>query len=180
MYKQDHFHSNTNEVLIIISPSASSGRAGLIRFGGPQAPSSEEADQGVEEDEPKCTTAPIYIQLRQGDIIIIPAGLSHAFHSLTDDPTPDLLISNQAGGKQDNDDDETFKMIGAYPISCDSWDMCYPAPHDHTSHLKRSRGGTEDQGEVDDDGDERAGQRRNIERVGWFERDPIYGLKGLI
>ena len=45
-----------------------------------------------------------------------------------------------------------FSMVGSYPIGCD-WDMCY---------------GREDE----DD------KVKDIESLGWFDRDPIYGEKG--
>ncbi|GAM84419.1 hypothetical protein ANO11243_024150 [Dothideomycetidae sp. 11243] len=45
-----------------------------------------------------------------------------------------------------------FEMVGCYPPGC-QWDMCY---------------GTEDEGD----------KAASIERLEWFDRDPVYGAQG--
>lgn len=45
-----------------------------------------------------------------------------------------------------------FQMVGSYPKGC-SWDMCYG-----------------------NEGEE--AKARQIEKLGWFERDPVYGDEG--
>lgn len=79
MYSTTHFHSTTHEVLCIAS-----GRARLC-FGG--------------EDNP----ARVEMEVKIGDVIIIPAGVGHK-----------LL----------QDLDSGFEMVGSYPKGKD-WDMCY-------------------------------------------------------
>ena len=79
MYSTSHFHSTSHEVLGIAS-----GRAKLC-FG--------------HEDNPKRVEE----TLQQGDVIIMPAGVSHR-----------LL----------EDLDGRFEMVGSYPVGY-SWDMCY-------------------------------------------------------
>jgi uncharacterized protein YjlB len=176
MYQQDHFHSNTHEVLIVISP-CDPDRAGLIRFGGPRVGGADEADKTIEPEETlsgrEGETVPIYIQVRQGDVIIIPAGVSHALHSIVHDPSQNPHPTSDKQVDEIDADDQAFKMIGAYPTSSDPWDMCYPSSQPHPTR-KSSRSRAYDDDEV------RKGQRGNVERLDWFERDPIYGLKGLI
>ena len=178
MYKQDHFHSNTNEVLIVIAPSTPN-RAGLIRFGGPEV---DEVIGPEKETDLEATTsgergtAPIYIRVRQGDVIIIPAGLSHALHSLIYDSDPDPKGHSIPDEHLREANEQPFAMIGAYPTSSDSWDMCYPTPSpDRPTNRPRSK---DDKNEPDDG--LQAEQRENVERVRWFERDPVYGLTGLV
>ena len=178
MYKQDHFHSNTNEVLIVIAPSTPN-RAGLIQFGGPEV---DEVIGPEKETDLEATTsgdgetAPIYIKVRQGDVIMIPAGVSHALHSLIHDSNPDPKGHSIPDEHLREANEQPFAMIGAYPTSSDSWDMCYPTPSpDRPTNRPRSK---EDKNEPDDG--LQAEQRENVERVGWFERDPVYGLTGLV
>ncbi|KAJ5161600.1 RmlC-like cupin domain-containing protein [Penicillium capsulatum] len=83
MYSQTHFHSTTNEVLAVVA-----GRARLC-FGGEGNP---------DRFEPT---------VRQGDLIIVPAGVGHR-------------LLNDEG-------DEPFKMVGSYPHH-KQWDMCYGQP----------------------------------------------------
>lgn len=48
--------------------------------------------------------------------------------------------------------DGSFEMVGSYPLGCE-WDMCYGREGENSKVEK-------------------------IGRLGWFERDPIYGKKG--
>ncbi|KAF7922801.1 uncharacterized protein EAE97_010965 [Botrytis byssoidea] len=81
MYTHPHFHSSTHEVLCIFSGSA------RLCFSTPtHTPSSK-----------------IQATVKFGDVIIIPAGISH---HLLEDLTGD------------------FQMIGSYPKG-KTWDMCY-------------------------------------------------------
>ncbi|QKX62314.1 uncharacterized protein TRUGW13939_09473 [Talaromyces rugulosus] len=79
MYSQSHFHSTSHEVLGIVS-----GRARLC-FGGEANPARVE---------------PV---VQSGDLIVVPAGVSHR-----------LL----------EDLDGHFGLLGSYPAGKD-WDMCY-------------------------------------------------------
>ncbi|WVQ96937.1 hypothetical protein IAU59_004046 [Kwoniella sp. CBS 9459] len=114
MYQQHHYHSNTNEVLVVFS-----GKAKLC-FGG------------AADNEHR-----IEVEAERGDAIIIPAGVGHA------------LLREQA-----TDDGERYQMIGCYPTGSANWDMC-----------------TGEKADKDD-------KWRNIENVGWFDRDPIYADEG--
>ena len=78
MFSDSHFHSSTHEVLGIASGSA------MCCFGG-------------EENEARVDTV-----LKQGDVVIIPAGVSHR------------LLEDFGG----------FQMVGSYPQG-KTWDMCY-------------------------------------------------------
>ncbi|KIW73646.1 hypothetical protein PV04_01745 [Phialophora macrospora] len=106
MFTETHFHSNTHEVLSIIAGSAK------CCFGG---------EKNTERVEPV---------LRQGDVVIVPAGVGHR-----------LL-----------EDYGDFQMVGSYPTG-KTWDMCY------------GKAGEEE-------------QVRQIEGLGWFKRDPVYGDDG--
>ncbi|KAK7973494.1 hypothetical protein PG988_007628 [Apiospora saccharicola] len=53
---------------------------------------------------------------------------------------------------EEDDDGDGFEMVGSYPKGC-SWDMCY--------------GKTGEEAKVE-----------GIRRLGWFERDPVYGDQG--
>ncbi|KAK8068607.1 hypothetical protein PG996_007719 [Apiospora saccharicola] len=53
---------------------------------------------------------------------------------------------------EEEDDGDGFEMVGSYPKGC-SWDMCY--------------GKTGEEAKVE-----------GIRRLGWFERDPVYGDQG--
>lgn len=106
MFSETHFHSNTHEVLSIISGSAK------CCFGG------EHNDGRVD---------PV---LKKGDLVIVPAGVGHR-----------LL-----------EDYGSFQMVGAYPNG-KTWDMCY------------GNAGEEQ-------------QVKQIETLGWFNRDPVYGDEG--
>lgn len=46
-----------------------------------------------------------------------------------------------------------FEMVGSYPIGGEKWDMCYGK-------------------------EEEAGAEDRIEKLGWFQRDPVYGDEG--
>ena len=79
MYSTSHFHSTSHEVLGIAA-----GEAKLC-FG--------------HEDNPKKVEE----VLRKGDVIVMPAGVSHR------------LLEDLSDG---------FSMVGCYPKGC-NWDMCY-------------------------------------------------------
>jgi uncharacterized protein YjlB len=80
MYDTTHFHSTTHEVLCVTA-----GRAKLC-FGGEHNPGRVE---------------PV---VKRGDVIVVPAGVSHRLlQSIDPDP---------------------FMMVGSYPNG-ESWDMCY-------------------------------------------------------
>ncbi|KAE8147836.1 RmlC-like cupin domain-containing protein [Aspergillus avenaceus] len=66
----------------------------------------------------------------------------------------DLIIVPAGVGHRLLDDvgSESFQMVGAYPRNKD-WDMCYGAP----------------------DEEEKV---NSIERLGWFQKDPLYGPDG--
>jgi uncharacterized protein YjlB len=70
----DHYHSTAHEVLGCVSGHA------LIRLGGPEG---------------------TVVELREGDAVLLPAGVSHAQVSATED----------------------FLLIGAYPLG-QQWDLC--------------------------------------------------------
>ena len=64
-----------------------------------------------------------------------------------------LLVPAGVGHRLlEEEGEEGFEMVGSYPRGC-GWDMCYGK-----------------QGEE--------GKVENIRRLGWFERDPIYGDQG--
>ena len=79
MYSFSHYHSTSHEVLCITSGAAQ------CCFGG-------EANPGRVEPE-----------LRKGDVVIVPAGVSHRLLQETERP---------------------FLMVGCYPPG-KRWDMCY-------------------------------------------------------
>ena len=79
MYSQSHFHSTSHEVLCVAAGTAK------LCFGG---------EDNADRIEPT---------VRQGDVVIVPAGVAHA-----------LL----------EDVDGNFTMVGSYPTGMD-WDMCY-------------------------------------------------------
>lgn len=106
MYSTSHFHSNTHEVLVIASGAAK------LCLGGEENPGRVE---------------PV---VEKGDVIVMPAGVSHRF--------------------LEDKGSSSFQMVGSYPIG-DSWDMCY--------------GGEEE-------------KIKGIGKLGWFDRDPIYGDEG--
>ncbi|TYJ52675.1 hypothetical protein B9479_006724 [Cryptococcus floricola] len=81
MYRQHHYHSTTHEVLVVTNGGA------RLCFGGPP----EKANQGRVE-----------VRVRRGDVMIVPAGVSHA------------LVEDEGG----------FEMVGSYPKEAESWDMC--------------------------------------------------------
>ncbi|CAK4032650.1 cupin domain-containing [Lecanosticta acicola] len=85
MYSTSHFHSTTHEVLAVCH-----GRARLC-FGHEENPGRVES------------------VLERGDVIVIPAGVSHR------------LLEDLDGG---------FEMVGSYPegSGCRRWDMCYGRP----------------------------------------------------
>ncbi|KAH8087861.1 RmlC-like cupin domain-containing protein [Cristinia sonorae] len=57
--------------------------------------------------------------------------------------------------EMDSDEGEGFEMIGSYPEGSEKWDMCY------------GKKGKQEEG-VD----------QRIEKLGWVERDPLYGEEG--
>jgi uncharacterized protein YjlB len=63
-----------------------------------------------------------------------------------------IIVPAGVGHRLLEEVEEPFEMVGAYPKGC-SWDMCY--------------GKKEEEGKV-----------KGIEKVGWFERDPVYGDEG--
>lgn len=79
MYSTDHFHSTTHEVLVIASGAAK------ICLGGEENPARVE---------------PV---VRKGDVIVMPAGVSHRLLEEVEGP---------------------FLMVGSYPPGKE-WDMCY-------------------------------------------------------
>lgn len=80
MYNTTHFHSTTHEVLCVTA-----GRAKLC-FGG------------------ECNPGRIEPVVKRGDVIIVPAGVSHR------------LLEDK--------DRDPFLMVGSYPNG-NNWDMCY-------------------------------------------------------
>ncbi|KAK2744171.1 hypothetical protein FQN57_004431 [Myotisia sp. PD_48] len=108
MYPTSHYHSTTHEVLCVVEGEA------RICFGHELNP------QRVE------------VTISKGDLIIIPAGVSHR---LLEDFTGD------------------FTMLGSYPPSTKHWDMCYGNEDIHKTTAI-------------------------IEKLPWFEKDPVYGQTG--
>ncbi|KAI9651176.1 hypothetical protein NHQ30_001213 [Ciborinia camelliae] len=92
MYDVAHFHATTHEVLCVFS-----GRARLC-FGHPS------------------NLGKIEIEVQAGDVIIVPAGVSHQ------------LLHDFTGH---------FEMVGSYPKG-KSWDMCYGTGEEE--ELERVRG----------------------------------------
>jgi uncharacterized protein YjlB len=118
MYKQDHYHSTTHEVLVVVSTTGA-----RLRFGGGRSD--------------------LIVQVGKGDVIVVPAGVGHSL--ITELP-------------QNEDKRDGFKMIGSYPVGSDHWDMC-------TDEMS---------GQDKDEAWER------VRKLGWFEKDPVYGVSGLI
>lgn len=79
MYSFSHYHSTSHEVLCIASGAAK------CCFGGETNPSRIEPE------------------LRKGDVVVVPAGVSHRLLKETESP---------------------FQMVGCYPPG-KQWDMCY-------------------------------------------------------
>lgn len=115
MYTQQHYHSNTNEILVVVSD-----RRAELCFGGSDS----------EENGGK-----VVVEVGKGDVMIVPAGVGHA-----------LLRELDGKGR--------FEMVGSYPVGAEGWDMC-----------------TGQDGEKNE-------RWKNVEKVGWFKRDPIYGDEG--
>lgn len=92
MYRQSHFHSTSHEVLGIVS-----GRARLC-FGGEENPRRAE---------------PV---VQSGDLIVVPAGVSHR------------LLEDLDGG---------FSMLGSYPQGR-NWDMCYGVEGEDESRIRKN------------------------------------------
>jgi len=63
-----------------------------------------------------------------------------------------MILPAGVGHRLLEDLDGNFKMVGAYPPG-KQWDMCYGSP-----------------------GEEQ--KVRNIEKLGWFDMDPLYGKEG--
>lgn len=63
-----------------------------------------------------------------------------------------VVVPAGVGHRLLEDQEGRFEMVGSYPKGCD-WDMCYGK-----------------QGEE--------GKVKGIERLSWFEKDPVYGEKG--
>jgi uncharacterized protein YjlB len=95
MYRQHHYHSNTNEVLCVVSH-----RGAEICFGG-----SNESNESANEGK-------VVVKVGRGDVIVVPAGVGHALLRELDDV-------------EDGDGDEgKFEMVGSYPVGAQGWDMC--------------------------------------------------------
>ncbi|KAK4119051.1 hypothetical protein N657DRAFT_684736 [Parathielavia appendiculata] len=94
--------------------------------------------------------------VERGDVIVLPAGVAHRL-------VADLSSSSSSGptaaaGEEEGEDEGgacsgRFEMVGGYPVGGEQWDMCY------------GREGEE-------------GRVQGIKRLGWFEKDPIYGDQG--
>jgi len=67
--------------------------------------------------------------VQKGDAILIPAGVAHK------------LVEEQCS-----------RMVGAYPVGADSWDMCYGEDGEHAEE--------------------------HINKLTWFAKDPLYGDNG--
>lgn len=89
MYKTDHYHSTTHEILVVHRGSA------LLRFGGEANPDK------------------VKVEVRKGDVMVIPAGYAHAMVRDTTDRREE-----GSGG---------FEMVGSYPVGADQWDHCTDA-----------------------------------------------------
>jgi uncharacterized protein YjlB len=95
MYRQHHYHSNTNEVLCVVSH-----RGAELCFGG-----SNESNESGNEGK-------VVVKVGRGDVIVVPAGVGHALLRELDDV-------------EDGDEDEgKFEMVGSYPVGAEGWDMC--------------------------------------------------------
>ena len=95
MYRRHHYHSNTNEVLCVVSR-----RGAEICFGG-----SNGSDKSGNEGK-------VVVKVGRGDVIVVPAGVGHALLRELDDV-------------EDGDDNEgRFEMVGSYPVGAEGWDMC--------------------------------------------------------
>ncbi|KAG7571061.1 hypothetical protein FFLO_01025 [Filobasidium floriforme] len=96
MYRQHHYHSNTNEVLCVVSH-----RGAELCFGG-----SNDSNESGNEDKV------VVVKVGRGDVIVVPAGVGHALLRELDDV-------------EDGDGDEgKFEMVGSYPVGAEGWDMC--------------------------------------------------------
>jgi uncharacterized protein YjlB len=95
MYRQHHYHSNTNEILCVVSR-----RGAEVGFGG-----SNESNKSGNEGK-------VVVKVGRGDVIVVPAGVGHALLRELDDV-------------EDGDEDQgKFEMVGSYPVGAEGWDMC--------------------------------------------------------
>jgi uncharacterized protein YjlB len=96
MYRQHHYHNNTNEVLCIVSR-----RGAEVCFGG----SNGSNKSGNEEGK-------VVVKVGRGDVIVVPAGVGHA-------------LLRELNNVEDGDENEgKFEMVGSYPVGAEGWDMC--------------------------------------------------------
>jgi uncharacterized protein YjlB len=63
-----------------------------------------------------------------------------------------IIVPAGVGHRLLEEVEEPFEMVGSYPKGC-SWDMCY--------------GKKSEEAKI-----------KGIEKLGWFEKDPIYGNEG--
>ncbi|KAJ9117015.1 hypothetical protein QFC22_004673 [Naganishia vaughanmartiniae] len=91
MYSQHHYHSTTDEVLVVTSLTGA-----RLCFGGAGRETFKDA---------------VEVDVAQGDVIIVPAGVGHAL--LHEQLTP---LEEQEG--------QGFQMVGSYPVGATNWDMC--------------------------------------------------------
>ncbi|KAK7691716.1 hypothetical protein QCA50_005116 [Cerrena zonata] len=63
-----------------------------------------------------------------------------------------ILVPAGVGHRMTKEGDEGFEMVGSYPVGANKWDMCY--------------------------GKEEEGADQRIEKLEWFEVDPLYGERG--
>jgi uncharacterized protein YjlB len=94
MYRQHHYHSNTNEVLCVVSH-----RGAEICFGG-----SNESNESANEGK-------VVVKVGRGDVIVVPAGVGHA-------------LLRELEVEDDEVDRSGFEMVGSYPVGAEGWDMC--------------------------------------------------------
>lgn len=101
MYREHHYHSTCQEVLVIVSE-----RGAKLCFGG------SEKSKGA-----------VIVNVRQGDVIVVPAGVGHALLEEEDKP-------GVTGG---------FQMVGSYPVEADHWDMRTAKDDQSTTDEARER-----------------------------------------
>jgi uncharacterized protein YjlB len=95
MYRRHHYHSNTNEVLCVVSQ-----RGAELCFGGSNG-SNKSGNEGK-----------VVVKVGRGDVIVVPAGVGHA-------------LLRELNNVEDGDEDQgKFEMVGSYPVGAEGWDMC--------------------------------------------------------
>ncbi|WVR05546.1 hypothetical protein IAU60_002565 [Kwoniella sp. DSM 27419] len=96
MYKQHHYHSTTDEVLVVVAGSAT------LCFGGERAANTQRGVEPSSADHQQVPTGPVELEVEKGDVMVVPAGVGHA------------MISGEGN----------FEMVGSYPVGGEQWDMC--------------------------------------------------------